>query len=315
MSDQKTEIYVPDHILDMIPECANCYVKKSKERLLAHINDDQHETIFASSTHHITGTSERRELHRSILQETARSITPKSLSEKPTLIYVCGPPAVGKSTLLKYFDARITNGCTESFQNPFLEDAFQCYATAKKHYMAVDFELFKRRLPEFEQSGKEFTIIRAEASALDQAIQAWAKELKTNIVLEQIDDCDLKQWVSEKMEDYKLISIAVTASPALNAQRLEERNQKTGQVISIKELDSYIERVSASGMNALRDLVDEAYLFSSEDDGYKAVYVYKNGKKIMEDSKALAVFESYTCQPSSDLVVANAPKKNGKPKP
>ncbi len=315
---------VPEHILDMIPTLADTYIVESGERLLAGIPAHQHELVLAASTHNVTRSSERRALHAKILQALAADVIAKKFekpaAEKPIKVYITGPMAVGKTTLLSHFDQRIAEEkegqSVDGFEGA-LEAAYQYYKQAGENLMRPDFNIPKAMLPEFEVSGKNYTFIRAEASALVQAVEAWSKELGANIVLEELGNANLEELVQRQAKDYTFVLIGVTADPAVNAQGLRDRCEATGQNVSERELAETITGFSQPGsFLGMSKHADCAVLLSS-DHQYKVVYECAKEQEQISDRQIYDRFVSYGFKNANDLVSSFGMEKGtaGPPSP
>lgn len=299
-----SKIEVPDHILDMVVERANAYAENKKDRWLGGFTDDAAQDIEHASTHNIIDTPQRRELHREILQEIAQN-TSEDIPEQSTFIYFAGPMASGKSSIRQVFDERIEGSDAGAYQDPNIENAFQTYKNAQGHLMYSDFAFYKETLPEFEQNGQEFAVIRPEASALDQAVTAWARELKANIILEQLGDGVKDEWAKDKAEQHNFIVIGVTTDPAINGQRLHDRNARTGESISDEELTGTIK--GFSGGHAFKKVAQhaaQAVLISTDTDDFSVIYAAENGNEVSKNSKEFAKFESYADLSEEALLTA-----------
>jgi hypothetical protein len=198
-------IDVPDYILDMVPECANSYVELSRERLMPNVSDEVWADFIQNrSTHRLADSSERRKVHQAVLEEIAKRGLVGERPERPLLIYVCGPKASGKTTLLEGFQQRILKekeqGVYEEYEATSLERFFQKYKAASAYCMMADFQLFKDSLPEFAQSGGEYAVIRAEAAGLNEACKSWAEELGACVIIEQLGYGGINQEVLKKNE-------------------------------------------------------------------------------------------------------------------
>ncbi len=303
--DSESSIQVPEHILDMIPGCAQVYLEGNRARLLAGIPPDQHQNILEQSTHNQIETPERRELHRKILQSVPMNFMGEK-SDRPIMVYISGPMAVGKTTLCQQFDKRIVQESERRTIRPYGEDAlenvYQLYKQADGYRMQPDVTVCKQMLPEFESSGKNFTLIRVEAAALGHAVTAWAKELGANIILEQMGDADMRPWAKKQAEDYSLVVIGVTANPVVNAQRLQERCKETGQKVTGEELAKTIIGYSQLGaFFGMSQHATHAVLLASDYD-YRLVYRCDNGKGQTVISRLAGDFVSYADREVSDLV-------------
>ncbi len=300
------QITIPDHILDMVSARTQAYMHESYERAFNASHDLSREEFDTLSTHNVVDTPERRELHKQILQEIVANGLKAEAPEKPLLIYISGPMAAGKSTLQEFFQKRMERekGQEEvtSYSAPGLEQAYQHYKHAANYQIVSDFEFYKSKLPEFSDNNNNFGIIRAEASALDQAVIALAKELKSSIILEQLGDGPLSVWASEQQKTHKFISIGVTASPEINAQRLHERNSNTGHYISADELISTISRYSQPQSHLeLAQTADEAILLQSGHNEFTPISEWKDGQQVVHNHDALNAFTSYAVQAPEEL--------------
>lgn len=304
MGENTPKIVIPDHILDMIPVRAAAYAAEQKERWLAGLDDDAAAAVEVASTHNIADTAERRELHRAILTELAANVTGE-MPEKPTMVYVAGPMAVGKSSLLRTFGERMERerqGAVEVYDHQHLEAVYQDYKAAMQHYMTSDFALYKARLPEFAESGNNFAIIRPEASALDQAARALAAELKASVVMEQLGDGDMRAWAKEQTETYRLVAIGVTADPNINQERLHARNESTGQEVTDEELARTISGFSDwNAFMAVMETADRAVLVNADWDELEVVYGTENGEAVCRDPAAYGYFLDNAGRPANEL--------------
>ncbi len=293
----ESSIEVPDHILDMIPVRTENYIRKNFDRALGAANGMPEDQFRQASTHNIVNTPERRQLHREILQEVAARGLKGEKPDKPAFIYFVGPMAVGKTTLRNDFNERIEQENSDMVIAPYhdaaLEDVYQKYKQAASYLINSDFNLYKENLPEFERFGNNFGVIRAEASALDQAVTAWAKELNASLILEQLGDGVDIEWAQEKAQEFDWITVGVTADPVTNACGLRERCNDTDQEISDKELAATIK--GFSGLNAFHVTAQHANqaVLLQADHGYKAICNWKNGVENIQDDTAYSKFQSY----------------------
>lgn len=284
-------VHVPEHILDLVAERAKAYTVESKDRWLAGYTPEQQGAIQEKSTHHLVDTAERRELHRKILEKLAENLS-DDIPEQSKLIAFIGPMGSGKSTLREEFDTRLASDDPETpYDNDSFEVAFQHYKKAIGRALNSDFQLFKQMLPEFAENNNEFAIIRAEASALDQALRIWAKELKTHIVIEQLGDRPDPEALNTMATDHQLITIAVTADPVVNAAQLHARNAKTGQVIDDAELARTIKGFSEEGYQAYAQKSHFAVLADSDPHtGFEVIHAMKKGRGLDVEPQKYATF-------------------------
>lgn len=295
MTTQTPNISVPDHILDLVADTAKAYVVESRDRWLGGFSEEDAAAVFERSTHHLVDTPERRELHRAILQEVAQSIKAES-SGKPIFIYVAGPMAAGKSALQEAFKERMqSEDPHQLFEDPNMEAAYQEYATASQRLMASDFALYKQRLPEFEENGNEYAVIRAEASGLDYAVTTWARELKVNMVREDLGDGVDEAWLNDVTSNYDLVYIGVTADPHVNAARLHARNEATGEQTKDTELAKTIRGFSSdNAYNHMAQNASRAILVHADQDmNMHVIHAAKDGWVVADDEPAYERFLSY----------------------
>ncbi|MBX2833960.1 MAG: hypothetical protein KTR28_03210 [Micavibrio sp.] len=299
--DQKkgnpTSFEVPDHILNMIPKLAEAYIKDSFDRAFAAANGMSKEDLEQNSTHNVVNSPERRQLHRGILLELIERGLKGEKPEKPLFIYFCGPMAAGKTNLRNRFDQRIKDENNDvkvsAFQDSALESVYQKYKQAASYQVYSDFNLYKERLPEYKKFKNNFGVVRAEASAVDQAAIAWSKELKSSLVLEQLGDGPKEKWASEMAEKYEFIAVGVIADPSVNAQGMRERSEDSGQEISEDELAGTVQKFSRSDAFQTTALhADKAVLLQSDKD-YGVVCAWENGTKNINDPTAFQTFQSY----------------------
>ena len=165
--------------------------------------------------------------------------------------------------------------------------------------MVSDFGLYKERLPEFAASGNNFAVIRPEASGLDQAVSAWAKELKTNIIRADLGDGVSQEWFEEQRKTHRIFAVGVTANPALNLERLHERGDQT----SDQELAATIQRYSRKmGFEAFVPYAERAVLLSSSDSGnIQTIYAAENGEQIYIHASEYRAFMDYAYEPVERL--------------
>lgn len=285
---------VPDHILDIVAQTAQRYMQLKQERLLSGIPEDRHAYILENATHHIVDTPERRELHRQILESRVAHLS-EERPVKPSAFLVVGPMAAGKSTLLDQFDERLAApeawaGAT--FDNADIERLFQIYALVSENLVVSDFQFYKSILPEYEASGREYALIRAEASGLDVALTAWAKELKADLLLEQLGGGQaMADHVQKLSEEYDVVLVGVTADDRLNVERLIDRNEESGNDIPLEQLADAILAFNAPDVfTDAAQKASQAILLKSEADGYRPIYTAENGKELSCNKKTMDAF-------------------------
>ncbi len=299
MTKNSNTIKVPEHILDMVADRAEAYAKESQDRWLGGFSDKKKQEILKNSTHHIVRSDERRKLHRQILQEIVQNIIGKK-PEKPILLYVCGPMGVGKTTLTNYFlsQARNDNSLTGIFKNiartlggiisrkqAAKNVLRQVFKQVSERLMISDFGLYKSRLPEFNENNGEFSLIRAEASGLDQAVNAWAKELGVHVILEQLGDGISDEWVEKQKETHRLVVVGVTANPEVNGKQLHAREENK---TSNAELHKTIIATSQdTGLPNTIARADKAFLVASDGD---LIHHSENGKTHYQNSTRFEAF-------------------------
>ena len=93
---------VPEHILDIVAVQALDYTKRYRERWLGDIPEKYKLYVEENSTHHIVKTSERRALHRNILEKLGqRYSSQETLWQSPLYLGLrspgCGEKRVGTS--------------------------------------------------------------------------------------------------------------------------------------------------------------------------------------------------------------------------
>jgi hypothetical protein len=279
---------VPDRILDMVVERAKVYADVSGERWLG-TDPVKAAWIKANATVNMIDTPERRELHRAILLEQALKYKlTGDLPEKPILFYVCGPMAAGKSTLIQAFEDRIAANDENLYADSNIERGFQLYKQMRQRLMKSDFALYKARLPEFAADPANFAIIRPEASGLDQAALAWAGELRTNVLSEQLGD-GIEKWAEQQAQTHRLVIIGVKTDRDTNLARLHERNQQRGENISEDELDRTITGFNAAdGFAGAARHAEFAVLIDSTGPDYKVIQAFENGGKTYNLAPATA---------------------------
>ena len=276
MQEVQTLANVPDHILDIVAHTAKNYVATKADTLLKGIPAQDHAAILHNSTHHLVDTPERRDLHRTILQERIAHL-PINRPNRPTLLYLAGPMGVGKTTLLEEFTERYNEEKAGihlgEYDSPGIEDVYQSFRQIIENLVVSDFQFYKSRLPEYAASGNEYAIIRAESSGLDVALTQWAKELNANLIIEQRGGRNLAEYVENFSKDYNVVLLGVTGDPNLNAQRLAGRNTQTMQVIRVQELAKAICDFSTpdSFINAAK-CAQLAVLAEAHDDGYSTLF-------------------------------------------
>lgn len=259
-------IEVPDHILDMVAHRAEAYAERSQERWLANLSEDDKKNAIENSTHHLVRNPERRALHRKILEEISRGVLCDAPEGKPTLLYICGPMAVGKTALTKHFKSQVEENSGAiigggSLDHPSVTALRKIFSEVSGRVMPSDFELYKKSLPEFERSNSDFALIRPEASGLDQAVNAWAKELKVHSSLEHLGDEISEEWISQQKETHRLVVVGVTDDPEKNKQRLHARNAEKNEAITDGALFTALTGFSGeSGWQRTMKLSDEAFL-------------------------------------------------------
>ena len=97
---------IPEHILDIVANSAEKYIRNNEDRLLAGVKSDaERQEILDNSTHNIVRDSERREFHKEIIKEAIGNfVANESTNDKPILFVFAGPSVSGKSTLRAEFD-------------------------------------------------------------------------------------------------------------------------------------------------------------------------------------------------------------------
>ena len=176
-------------------------------------------------------------------------------------------------------------------------------------------------LPEF-QGDNTFPLIRAEAAALDDAVNAWAEELRASIVVKLCPIEDMLETVQKKQQaGYDVVFIGVTMGPAHNLKCLSDRNQESGQsIITDWECIKRIRELSAdNGFDAVSRIVSKAILVSSEQGGnYTTIYAAKEGDILYQDDQRYNAFRNYAfLTQEEELLSVNTPpnKVDNKPKP
>lgn len=293
----EVKIDVPDHILDMIPIAAETYIKDNYDRALGAANGMSADEFDRVSTHNIVNTPERRELHRAILQEVAERGLKGERPEKPIFISFVGPMGVGKTRLRDELDMRMAeegaDGGTKIYVSEDLEEIYQKYKQASLYKVDSDFSLYKARLPEFEQNGKNFGVVRAEASALDSAVIAWSKELGSSLIIEQSGFGSDVDWCEERARNYEWIGVGVTNDPIVNAAGLNARSQSTGQDITMSELSQSVIDFSVEGhFDRMCDFADRSFLFDAGAD-YEVIAKWNRGLAFARNVHAYNKFMSY----------------------
>src|SRR3989338_7097274 len=166
-NDEQGITDVPDHILDKVATEADRYFKEEQERLLGAYSDDAKVRVCQLSTHakivDPESREERRKLHKEIILQMVGGKKP-SPDGKPTVLLFAGPPGAGKSTLRKRFEE------DEAFEDEYLEEARKLYQSQQDSVVSIDFNLFKKMLPEYnaanlafkERHGDMYAVIRSE---------------------------------------------------------------------------------------------------------------------------------------------------------
>ena len=296
---------VPEHILDKMQGFADAYIEKKLEKLLGGIDDPaEREDVLSRSTHHLISTPERREMHRQILSDM---ITPqlvgKDLSnrpEKPIALYISGPMGVGKSELMERFDTRIkaeNEGVpTDEYETAALEGAFEIYKKAKAATsLTTDFDFIKSRLPEYDPEAEHgYTLVRVEASAIDQALAACSEELGLNLIQDGLASSQLStDMLVEKVEKgYEVTVVGITADPALNAERLRKRPQQKDHPISDDELARTIRDFSEFFPGKL-DIAQNVILLNSSENGFTPIAQWEDSRVVSKDAQAYETFLSH----------------------
>ncbi len=135
----------PEHILDRVAEIAASYMANKTDRLLKGIDPKHTAYILNNATARYAGLPVRRALHQKILQNRVEHLA----DERPdngTVLYVTGPMAAGKTTLLNEFLKRANASDPEnaaSFSDANLEAIFQTYASMQGNMVVSDFQFYK----------------------------------------------------------------------------------------------------------------------------------------------------------------------------
>lgn len=299
---------VSEHILDTVPLMANKYIEENRERLFPEASDEAWLDFLENvSSHRFIQTPERREIHRRVLNEIGRRGITGEKPEKPLLIYICGPMGSGKTTLLDAFDERIRLEREEAVYDLYnsapLETVFKKYQAASAYCIKADFQLFKDSLPEYAESGGDYSVIRAEAAGLNEACQAWAKELDACVIIEQLGYGGINQTVLEKMQaGHELHTIAVTASPEVNAYRLIQRTRAEGSEANLGELAKAIRGVSQPDEVLGVLATGESGVLLSSDQGYEVVAAWGAGRRSVFNASGLEKFEQQGVQSEEQIL-------------
>lgn len=307
---------VPKEILDFVSECAQKIIKHDdvKRNQWFGEGENRDEALCAAAEEFTAGVESRREIHRKILEELASRVTAGPGEGQSKLIYFCGPMAAGKSTLREKFDARIeAEGAGEPFEafaDEYQDGVFEEYKAAKPHAISSDFEVFKKHL--FPKASGEFAdnynVIRAEASALDQAVKKWAAQAGYNLIQEHASAKGMGATVTAETESgFNMTVIGVTADPAVNAARLHERNKGQKSQISDEELLKRIRNFShEEGFPSMIEHAPKIVLLSSKPAGqYDTVLAAQDGEVLHENTAAYTDFLDYERATASDLVPQN----------
>ena len=312
MQDVQTLANVPDHILDIVAHTAKNYVATNTNTLLKGIPAQEHTAILHNSTHHLVDTPERRDLHRTILQERVAHL-PINRPDRPTLLYLAGPMGVGKTTLQEEFTERYNEEKAGlylgGYDSPGIEDVYQSFRQIKENLVVSDFQFYKSRLPEYAASGNQYALIRAESSGLDVALTQWAKELNANLILEQRGGRNLSEYVEKFSKDYNVVLLGVTGDPNLNAQRLAGRNTQTLQVIRAQELATAICDFSTPGsFISAAKYAQLAVLAEAHNDGYSTLYHAEFGAELSPTNvPAYNRYEAYSNVAEADMLARISP--------
>jgi|GEM_PF-5569531 len=298
LNNQGEVIDVLDHILDLVAKEAHDYFSNSnindpKDRLLGSYSEEAKKKIFDISTHTKVNTPERRALHREIiLQMVGGKKAPAD--GKETIILFAGPPGAGKSALR----ARFEEG--QPFEEQSLEEAHQIYksAMAPGSYVSPDFDLFKRKLPEYnsaniafkEKYGDMYAVIRSEASGLNQATLQFARELSLTRVLEQLMDVDGRgKEEFAQLAKGNLYVFGVTCDPELSRSRVAQRPKP----MQDEEVSRAVRGFSGDGsFSYLSQIAQKSYLLDTNDK-YKTVFVSEKGKEINKDEAEFTKFKEH----------------------
>ncbi len=255
-----------------------------------------HDGILQSSTHHLVDTLDRRELHRSILENRVQHLSDER-PDRGEILYVVGPYGAGKSTLLSAFDERIAqeqkNGCDPGvYIDEHLEKVYQVYKNIKPNLVNSDFEYYKTVLPEYDPAQSNYSIVRAEASGLDFALAELAKELRAPLLLEQCNS-HIDHFLEQYSYDVNITLLGVTADIHDNAERLLQRNELTGNHIPASQLADAMNNFSTPGrFEAESKKTGLAVLaFLNPDAGYKTIFSREKGAVVFRNDSAMQAFE------------------------
>lgn len=307
------KVNISDEILDQVAIEAQRYVRQDRERWLSGHDEETKNDVLIKGTHNFVYTldqieesesngvdmsvaRERRELHRTIIELQAQTLSDQ-VPDRPTVFYIGGAMAAGKSTLKKSFDDRIAqekeHKVVAAFSDEKVEGFFQKYKEISQHVCAPDYGLYKENIPEFEQNNMNFSYIRPEASGLAVAVQTLAKRNNANLIMEGLVDTVRDGWYEKDVQKFnaEFIVMGVTCDPALNYGRLQER----GDDIPISQLADIIKKGSSSGGFMKRaSLADRAILISTNDESNpKVIFTSKNGIETSRDFAKFSEFESY----------------------
>lgn len=334
MSENTAKIEVPDEILDRVVEISRVYAAGSKARWLQGFEADRAELVEKSATYNnlhtlseiealgdstdATTARERRELHRSILQDAAKNIK-GDIPDQPIMVYMGGSMGSGKTELRHSFQQRIDSEKAGIdallFEDENLENAYQAYKEAGDRLMTTDVD--KTLFPEFHEQGwlqdENFALIRPEFVGLQNAARTWAKSLKAHTVMEQLGDGVTDKWLQDNVraDGYRLVMIGVTADdPATNLAHLRERGDHT----SDETLGGAIRKFSLDdGYKKWSGAADMAVLISvSSDYTPTVIHAAQNGLGTFIDNDAFKKFESYGEMSVDEIVQAMRTKQEQK---
>ena len=236
--------------------------------------------------------------------------------ERPIYFYAAGPMAAGKSHMLERFEERALYELEGEGANRYqddLEAIYQKYKLASRYCIQPSFEIIKDMLPEFESSGGNFGLVRAEASALDQAARQWAQDIGSCLMRSDLGDGDMALAFYDDAQRYDIVLLGVTCDPLKNLERLQARNAETGESISQEELAKSIIGFSQaeSFMGGAR-LASRALLVSSDYDA--VVAAWENGERHVLRPNLLRQFEGYRgLSPAELLRIFDAHAEAGGP--
>ena len=286
---------IPDHILDIVSETAKNFIQNKSHKLLQGYPQHMHDGILQSSTHHLVDTAARRALHRTILENRVQHLSDER-PDRGEILYVVGPYGAGKSTLLSAFDERIAqehNGCDSGvYIDEPLEKVYQVYKNIKPNLVNSDFEYYKTVLPEYDPAQSNYSIVRAEASGLDFALSALAKELRAPLLLEQCNS-QIDHFLQQYPYDVNITLLGVTADIQDNAERLRHRNELTGNHIPAPQLADAIYNFSTPGrfVGESKKTGLAVLAFLKPDTGYKTIFSREKGVVSFRNDAAMQAFE------------------------